>query len=96
MAGIIAALLEKPTLHPSFATCTHPPFRFAVIAAGFDPLDPRASVIFKTPVQTPSLHIMGQADTLVVPGALIRRESRVKCANEGPYQSARWLLRRNS
>ncbi|KAL8292138.1 hypothetical protein RQP46_001604 [Phenoliferia psychrophenolica] len=48
-AAIVAALLEKPTLHPAFATCTHPRF----------------SILFETPCHTPSLHIIGKQDMLV-------------------------------
>ncbi|KAK4704141.1 hypothetical protein P7C70_g2079, partial [Phenoliferia sp. Uapishka_3] len=66
LAAIVTALVEKPELHPAFASCTHPPFRFSVIAAGFEPLDPRASKLFYTPVKTPSLHIIGKADPIVV------------------------------
>lgn len=67
-AAILTAALEKPSLHPAFATCTLPPFRFAVIVAGFFPLDPRAKVLFDEPCVTPSLFIIGKTDPIVVEG----------------------------
>ncbi|KAM0749058.1 FSH1-domain-containing protein [Meredithblackwellia eburnea MCA 4105] len=64
-AAVITGLLEKPQLNPIFENINHAPFKFCIIAAGFEMLDPRAKVVFEEPLITPSLHIIGQTDALV-------------------------------
>lgn len=64
-AAILAALCENPQLDPVFAkpsedpnvTWPPPPFKFAILSAGFFPLDPRTSAYFETPLKTPTLHV---------------------------------------
>ena len=74
MAAMLAAVLENPSLYPSFATMepnagpVHPPFRFAILAAGFKPADPVFAALFDKKLRTPSLHILGRADTIVGEG----------------------------
>ena len=55
---------------PSFE---HPPFKFSVIVAGFKPTMQEATnhMLVKTKkVKTPSLHFIGELDTLVLPEAM--------------------------
>ncbi|KAI7864055.1 serine hydrolase FSH [Spinellus fusiger] len=69
LAAVLTALLEGRTetdLMPlDFA---HPPLKFAMICAGFKLTRPPAAVRLLThPLTTPSMHIYGTQDTLIVP-----------------------------
>ncbi|GAA5923132.1 alpha/beta hydrolase [Sporobolomyces koalae] len=72
-AAILTALVENPSLDPVFsrapadpATSWPPkPFQFAILSAGFFPLDPRASAYFDVKPKTPTLHVLGRGDTIV-------------------------------
>lgn len=72
-AAILTALCENPQLDPVFAkpsedpnvTWPPPPFKFAILSAGFFPLDPRTAALFDKPLSTPTLHVLGRADTIV-------------------------------
>jgi len=69
MAALLAALLEKPHLHPPFLVDglpPHPPFKFCVSVSGFKVLDPLAAPIFSPFYSTPTLHIIGRTDIVVV------------------------------
>ncbi|GAA6001825.1 hypothetical protein JCM10207_002337 [Rhodosporidiobolus poonsookiae] len=71
--AILAALCENPQLDPIFAAppadssvaWPHPPLKFAILSAGFFPLDPKVSAYFDTKLKTPSLHVLGRGDTIV-------------------------------
>ncbi|GAA5834201.1 hypothetical protein JCM9279_004244 [Rhodotorula babjevae] len=73
--AILTALVEQPSLDPIFAVPSQnpdvkwppKPFSFAVLSAGFYPLDPRANACFKTGTKpkTPTLHVLGRGDTIV-------------------------------
>ncbi|BGP36749.1 Family of serine hydrolases 3 [Rhodotorula kratochvilovae] len=71
--AILTALVERPSLDPIFAAPSEnpqvqwppAPFKFAILSAGFFPLDPRASAYFDTKSKTPTLHVLGRGDTIV-------------------------------
>ncbi|GAA6032756.1 hypothetical protein JCM8097_000776 [Rhodosporidiobolus ruineniae] len=71
--AILTALLENPSLDPVFAASAqdasvawpHPPLKFAILSAGFFPLDPKTSAYFDKKPKTPTLHILGRGDTIV-------------------------------
>ncbi|BGO92905.1 hypothetical protein NBRC10512_006079 [Rhodotorula toruloides] len=72
--AILTALVENPSLDPIFAApSSNPsvawppkPFKFAILSAGFFPLDPRAAGYFeKSKLRTPTLHVLGRGDTIV-------------------------------
>lgn len=75
-AAILTALVENPSLDPVFsappkdASTTWPPkpFDFAILSAGFFPLDPRTQAYFATKPTTPTLHVLGRGDTIVGEG----------------------------
>lgn len=68
--AILTALVEQPSLDPIFAAPSEnpdvqwppAPFKFAVLSAGFYPLDPRANACFNgdTKPKTPTLHVLGR------------------------------------
>lgn len=69
MASLLCAMLENrdaiPGLIPSdFA---HSPFQFSIICAGFVSRATAHRPLFDNIIQTPSLHIIGELDTLVAP-----------------------------
>ncbi|GAA5921878.1 hypothetical protein JCM1841_000960 [Sporobolomyces salmonicolor] len=72
-AAILAALVENPQLDPVFSappkdenTPWPPkPFDFAILSAGFLPLDPKVKAYFDVKPKTPTLHVLGRADTIV-------------------------------
>jgi len=69
MAALLAALLEKPHTYPAFLTNgepLHPPFQFCVSVSGFKVGDPLASDIFGPSYSTPTLHVLGKTDVIVV------------------------------
>ncbi|GAA5887505.1 hypothetical protein JCM6882_001433 [Rhodosporidiobolus microsporus] len=72
-AAVLTALLENPSLDPIFAAPPKDPsvqwppqpFKFAILSAGFFPLDPRVSAYFDIKPKTPALHVLGRGDTIV-------------------------------
>ncbi|EIM80761.1 FSH1-domain-containing protein [Stereum hirsutum FP-91666 SS1] len=71
MAVILATLLEKPETYPSFLVDgqpPHPPFSFCVSISGFVPPGPICASLLtpSAPYTTPTLHVMGKNDILVV------------------------------
>jgi predicted esterase len=69
MASLLCAMLENrnaiPGLIPSdFA---HNPFQFSIICAGFVSRATAHRPLLENIIQTPSLHIIGELDTLVAP-----------------------------
>ncbi|GJJ14043.1 hypothetical protein Clacol_008300 [Clathrus columnatus] len=73
MAGILAAILERPELYPPYienGVPIHPKLQFFVPISGFCPRDPLLETILSpsTPkLTTYSLHIMGNTDVVVLP-----------------------------
>ncbi|PAV24267.1 ovarian cancer-associated 2 [Pyrrhoderma noxium] len=68
MAALIAAILEKPELHPSFLVegeAPHPPLSFCISASGFKPKDTLFSTFFEPSFNTPTLHVIGLNDVIV-------------------------------
>ncbi|KZT05383.1 FSH1-domain-containing protein [Laetiporus sulphureus 93-53] len=69
MAAILAALLERPQAHPPFlidGKPPHPPLGFCIAVAGFRPRSPLADTIFSPSYSTPTLHVLGRTDVIVV------------------------------
>ncbi|KAF9463597.1 serine hydrolase-domain-containing protein [Collybia nuda] len=67
-AAVIAALLERPQLYPSFLVDgqpLHPPLKFCVAVSGFKVRDPLCDSIFAQPFSTPTLHVIGKTDIIV-------------------------------
>ncbi|KIP03719.1 hypothetical protein PHLGIDRAFT_129970 [Phlebiopsis gigantea 11061_1 CR5-6] len=69
MAAMLAALLERPEVYPPFLISgqpPHPPFDFCISAAGFLPSGELSDTIFLPSYSTPTLHILGKTDVIVV------------------------------
>jgi fermentation-respiration switch protein FrsA (DUF1100 family) len=70
-------MLEDRTLFPDLISPTfeHPKFKFAALVAGFNPKlqDATVNTLLASSgvVKTPSLHIVGELDTLVLPEAML-------------------------
>ncbi|PFH50467.1 hypothetical protein AMATHDRAFT_61053 [Amanita thiersii Skay4041] len=68
-AAVIAALLERPYLYPSFLVdgkTPHPPLKFCVAVSGFKPGGHICEPIFTPSYSTPTLHVIGKTDVVVV------------------------------
>lgn len=68
-AAIIAALLERPHLYPQFLVDgkpVHPPLQFCVSVSGFKLRDPISEPFFDPFYETPTLHVIGKTDIIVV------------------------------
>lgn len=64
VAALLAALLEKPGLHPNFPA--HPnlkPLKFAIFAGGFKAHDESLHHFY--PLSLPTLHVIGKNDVIV-------------------------------
>jgi len=69
MAAVLAALLEKPHVYSPFlidGKAPHPPFEFCVSVAGFKPPGLIRPPIFESSYSTPTLHILGRTDVVVI------------------------------
>jgi len=69
MAATVAALLEKPDLYPPFVVDgkpIHPPLEFCVSVAGYRPSGPIRTPLFTPSYSTPTLHVLGRTDVVVV------------------------------
>ncbi|KAH9965421.1 FSH1-domain-containing protein [Russula dissimulans] len=69
MAALLAALLERPHLHPPFLVDgepPHSPFKFCISVAGFKVAGPLSAAVFAEGYATPTLHVLGRNDILVV------------------------------
>ncbi|KAJ7777914.1 FSH1-domain-containing protein [Mycena maculata] len=69
MGALLSALLERPHTYPPFlvdGNTPHPPFQFCVAVSGFRPSGSIADAIFQTAYATPTLHILGRTDVIVV------------------------------
>ncbi|WOO79480.1 Dihydrofolate reductase [Vanrija pseudolonga] len=66
MAAALAALLEKPGLHPDFpANDKLKPLKFAIAVGGFKPRSEVPDFTNYFPLQTPVLHVVGKTDPVV-------------------------------
>ncbi|KAF8161416.1 serine hydrolase FSH [Crassisporium funariophilum] len=68
-AAIISALLERPHLNPDFLVdgeAPHPPLKFCVAVSGFRLMDPICDPLFSPSYATPTLHVLGKTDVVVV------------------------------
>lgn len=68
-AAVIAALLERPHLYPEFLVdgkSPHAPLQFCISVSGFRLNDPFSLELLMPSYSTPTLHILGKTDTLVV------------------------------
>lgn len=69
-------MLEDRSQFPEFISpdFEHEPFKFSIIVAGFKPTMQEATNVLLTKekkVKTPSLHFIGDLDTLVLPEKMI-------------------------
>ncbi|CDS04144.1 hypothetical protein LRAMOSA07098 [Lichtheimia ramosa] len=74
LAAVMAELLENRSLMPHLVSpeFEHPAFRFAIVAAGFKPESQDATQnLFKGKIKTPSMHLIGEADSLIVPERML-------------------------
>ncbi|KAI9008806.1 serine hydrolase FSH [Phycomyces nitens] len=73
--GVLLQYMLENTVFPDMipADFGHPPFRFVISIAGFlDTHNGHIEHVFKTPkLKTPSLHVIGDADTIIVPERMI-------------------------
>ncbi|TFY58271.1 hypothetical protein EVG20_g8221 [Dentipellis fragilis] len=68
MAVILAGLLERPEVYPQFLVdgqAPHPPFKFCVSVSGFEPAGEIPAALFTSPINTPTLHVIGKNDVVV-------------------------------
>jgi len=69
MATILCALLEKPMAYPPFlidGKAPHPRFQYCLAVSGFRAHGPIIDKLFATPYTTPTLHILGRTDVVVI------------------------------
>ncbi|KAI6046426.1 serine hydrolase FSH [Pisolithus marmoratus] len=69
MAALLAALLERPHAYEPFLVggeAPHPRFQFCVAVSGFKVSDPISDKIFGGSYETPTLHVLGKTDVVVV------------------------------
>ncbi|KAI0067570.1 FSH1-domain-containing protein [Artomyces pyxidatus] len=69
MAALLAALLERPHLYPPFLVDgepVHPPLKFCVAVSGFKPAGELSAAAFAEGYDTPTLHVIGRTDVVVV------------------------------
>ncbi|KAJ7905146.1 FSH1-domain-containing protein [Mycena leptocephala] len=69
LAALLAALLEHPHAYSPFlidGQPPHPPFKFCVAVSGFRLSEPIADAIYGTSFATPTLHIIGRNDIIVI------------------------------
>ncbi|KAJ7789914.1 FSH1-domain-containing protein [Mycena olivaceomarginata] len=69
-AALLTALLERPEVYPPFlidGQAPHPPFKFCVAVSGFRMVgDPIVDAIYETTFSTPTLHVIGKNDVVVI------------------------------
>ncbi|KAJ6511437.1 FSH1-domain-containing protein [Mycena vitilis] len=70
LATLLSALLERPQVYPPFLVdglAPHPPFQFCIAVSGFRLSGtPIADAIYEAPFSTPTLHVIGKTDVIVV------------------------------
>ncbi|EGO26332.1 hypothetical protein SERLADRAFT_436148 [Serpula lacrymans var. lacrymans S7.9] len=67
-ALLLAALLEKPSLYPSFShngQAPHPPFQFCISISPAIPTHPLIRHVMSLPYSTATLHLSGKTDVVV-------------------------------
>jgi hypothetical protein len=64
---LMPAQLEQPHLYAPYTPAPHPPFAFALCVAGFRARGALADALFARAYATPTLHVLGRTDVLVVP-----------------------------
>jgi len=67
-AAVVAALLEKPHLYPSFlidGESPHPPLQFCIAVSGFRMRDATINNLFEPSFSTYTLHVLGRNDIIV-------------------------------
>ncbi|GAO47859.1 FSH1-domain-containing protein [Saitoella complicata NRRL Y-17804] len=62
MAAMLSSALERSLLKSS-----HPPLKFAIIYSGFRAGYPQYDNYYDPKIKTPTLHVIGQMDSIVVP-----------------------------
>ncbi|KAI6029393.1 serine hydrolase-domain-containing protein [Pisolithus microcarpus] len=100
MAALLAALLEKPQVYEPFLVdgkAPHPRFQFCVAVSGFRVSDPISDKILEDSYETPTLHVIGKTDVIVVEerskGLLnVSANSRVEVHDGGHFvpSQAKW------
>ncbi|KAF8340985.1 serine hydrolase FSH [Amanita rubescens] len=68
-AAVIAALLERPHLYSPFlidGEPPHPPLKFCIAISGYKPGGDICEQIFSPSYSTPTLHVLGKTDVVVV------------------------------
>lgn len=100
MAALLAALLEKPHVYEPFLVdgkAPHPRFQFCVAVSGFRVSDPISDKIFESSYETPTLHVLGKTDVIVIEerskGLLsVSANSRVEVHDGGHFvpSQAKW------
>ncbi|GAA5899568.1 alpha/beta hydrolase [Sporobolomyces salmoneus] len=106
-AAILTALVEDVSLDPVFSAPPKDPsvqwppkpFDFAILSAGFLPLDPRTLAYFATKPKTPTLHVLGRGDTIVGPERSVPlteafEDSRVEWHSGGHHTPSKASWRR--
>ncbi|KAJ8581304.1 hypothetical protein M405DRAFT_832776 [Rhizopogon salebrosus TDB-379] len=69
LAALVSALLEWPHRYTPFlidGEAPHPPFKFCITVAGFKPTGPLSAEIYGTPYSTPTLHVFGRTDVVII------------------------------
>ncbi|KAF8806661.1 FSH1-domain-containing protein [Phlegmacium glaucopus] len=92
-AAVIAALLERPHLYPEFLVdgkSPHPPLQFCISVSGFRLNDPFSLEFLEPNYSTPTLHILGKTDVVVVEERSrqlieVSKNSRVEEHNGGHF-----------
>lgn len=74
-AAVLTEMLENRTYFPELIppAFDHAPFKFSIIVAGFKPSMQEATNAMLTKenkVKTPSMHFIGELDTLILPEAM--------------------------
>ncbi|KAG0162467.1 Ovarian cancer-associated protein 2 [Apophysomyces sp. BC1015] len=70
LAAMLTEMLEDRSLAPDLLSSDfdHPAFKFAIVVAGFIPTSQTATqTILQGKIKTPSMHMFGENDTLVLP-----------------------------
>ncbi|THH08007.1 hypothetical protein EW145_g3001 [Phellinidium pouzarii] len=101
MAALLAAVLERPHLHQPFLVdgqSPHPPLKFCVAVSGFKALDARWAPFFSPGYTTPTLHVLGLNDVVVVPERsrsliAVSTNSRIATHDGGHFVPSKTLWR---
>ncbi|EPS26842.1 hypothetical protein PDE_01781 [Penicillium oxalicum 114-2] len=73
VAAIVTSLLEKRKSICGFRlNSTHPRLKFAAFFSGFQLEHPRYRSIYSTQIETPTLHVIGTLDAMILPSQSLR------------------------